>query len=270
MSIELIQYLLSVISGVLVGFSLGLIGGGGSILAIPLLLYFVGYDHPHIAIGTTALAVGINSYLNLIPHALRHNVILKNGLFFTIPGIFGVLLGTELGLLTPGKSLLFLFGILMIGVAILMIVRLNGKTGNKKALEDEKDNQKREINIPKIISIGAVVGFASGYFGIGGGFLIVPGLLFSSNLPLIQAIGTSLMSVGTFGVVTAIRYGLAGKLNILISVLFVLGGISGGWVGAKISSQMPRRTLTYVFSGIIIAVAIYVMILNANYFISSL
>ncbi|MFP3318605.1 MAG: sulfite exporter TauE/SafE family protein, partial [Thermoplasmata archaeon] len=115
--ITYLQMILSIISGLIVGFSLGLIGGGGSILAIPLLIYFVGYDHPHIVIGTTALAVSINALLNLIPHARKKHVIFKKGIIFSIPGIFGVLVGAELGLLTPGKKLLFIFAILMIIIA---------------------------------------------------------------------------------------------------------------------------------------------------------
>ena len=118
-----VQIFLSIISGVLVGFSLGLIGGGGSILAIPLLIYFVGFDHPHIVIGTTALAVGVNAYLNLIPHTLKKHVNYKIGLEFTIPGIAGVLIGSELGLLTPGNDLLFFFSFLMIGIAVYMLKR---------------------------------------------------------------------------------------------------------------------------------------------------
>ena len=262
MSIELIQYILSLISGLLVGFSLGLIGGGGSILAIPLLLYFVGYDHPHIAIGTTALAVGINAYLNLIPHALHHNVVVRKGIYFTIPGIVGVLIGTELGLLTPGKSLLFFFAILMIGIASLMVYRIRKKPQKGHTQMDSKE---KDMNLFAILTTGLGVGFASGYFGIGGGFLIVPGLLFATDLPIIQAIGTSLMSVGTFGIVTAIRYGIAGKLNILFSVLFVLGGVGGGWIGTRISSKLPRTTLTYVFAAIIVLVAIYMMVVNYSY-----
>ncbi|MGC8620287.1 MAG: TSUP family transporter, partial [Thermoplasmata archaeon] len=111
--ITTIQIILSIISGVIVGFSLGLIGGGGSILAIPLLIYFVGFDHPHIVIGTTALAVSINAFLNLVPHAKKKNVNFRKGVLFSIPGIIGVLIGAELGLLTPGNKLLFIFAILM-------------------------------------------------------------------------------------------------------------------------------------------------------------
>jgi len=75
--ITYLQMVLFIISGLIVGFSLGLIGGGGSIFAIPLLIYFVGYDHPHIVIGTTALAVSINAFLNIIPHARKNMWYLK-------------------------------------------------------------------------------------------------------------------------------------------------------------------------------------------------
>jgi Predicted permeases len=249
----ILQAILSVISGILVGFSLGLIGGGGSILAIPLLIYFVGYHHPHLAIGTTALAVGINAYLNLIPHALKKNVKYKEGIIFTIPGVAGVLGGSELGLLTPGKFLLFFFGFLMIAIAIYMLVHKPGQDGK---------DIKSGLSYKKIIPVGVAVGFASGYFGIGGGFLIVPGLLFGGGLNIIQAVGTSLISVGTFGVTTAIRYALNGELNIVLSAFFILGGIAGGWGGARIANRLPRRTLTEVFAFIVIAVAIYIIIKN--------
>lgn len=255
--ITLIQIVLSIISGFLVGFFLGLIGGGGSILAIPLLIYFVGYDHPHIVIGTTALAVSINAFLNLVPHARKKHVDFKKGVLFSIPGIIGVLIGAELGLLTPGKKLLFIFAILMIVIAVYML---------KRKCVDESVNPCRKISYPKLFGIGFVVGFASGYFGIGGGFLIVPGLIYSGALNIIQAVGTSLISVGTFGLVTALRYSLSGDLNILITVLYIIGGIGGGWTGAHFASKVSKRALTEIFAIIIILVAIYMLYMNFSAF----
>lgn len=255
--ITLIQIFLSIISGFLVGFSLGLIGGGGSILAIPLLIYFVGYDHPHIVIGTTALAVSINAFLNLVPHARKKHVDFKKGVLFSIPGIIGVLIGAELGLLTPGKKLLFIFAILMIVIAVYML---------KRKCVNESVNPHRKISYPKLFGIGFVIGFASGYFGIGGGFLIVPGLIYSGALNIIQAVGTSLISVGTFGLVTALRYSLSGDLNILITVLYIIGGIGGGWIGAHFASKVSKRTLTKIFAIIIILVAIYMLYMNFSAF----
>ena len=254
-----IQMVLSVVSGLLVGFSLGLIGGGGSILAIPLLIYFVGYDHPHIVIGTTALAVGINALLNLIPHFRKKNVNFKVGSFFSVFGIIGVLVGTEMGLLTPGKDLLFIFAILMIVIAILMLRRKCINTCVKP--EIKKSNF-------KIALYGLFVGFASGYFGIGGGFLIVPALIYSAGLNILQAIGTSLISVGLFGLTTATRYAISGDLNIIISVLYIIGGIAGGWIGASLAHSVPKRTLTKIFAIIIILVAIYMIYMNITVLMS--
>ena len=256
-TISNIQIILSLISGILVGFSLGLIGGGGSILAIPLLIYFVGFDHPHIVIGTTALAVGINAYFNLIPHTLKKHVNYKVGLEFTIPGIAGVLIGSELGILTPGNDLLFFFSFLMIGIALYM---LNRKCIDLSQVERKIVNSSRSLYI--LILTGLIVGFASGYFGIGGGFLIVPGLLFGGGLNILQAVGTSLMAVGTFGVITAARYAISGDLDILISALFIIGGIFGGWFGAKLAGKVPKRRLTQVFAIIVIIVAFYIMYQN--------
>ena len=252
-----IQVILSVISGILVGFSLGLIGGGGSILAIPLLIYFVGFDHPHIVIGTTALAVGVNAYLNLIPHTLKKHVNYKVGIEFTLPGIAGVLAGSELGLLTPGNDLLFFFSFLMIGIAAYMLKR---KCIDISQVERKIARSSKSLAI--LILTGLIVGFASGYFGIGGGFLIVPGLLFGGGLNILQAVGTSLMAVGTFGVITAARYAISGDLDIIISALFIVGGIFGGWFGARLAGKVPKRRLTQIFAIIVIIVAIYIMYQN--------
>lgn len=120
----------------------------------------------------------------------------------------------------------------------------------------------QRVKLQRIIPIGFAVGFASGFFGIGGGFLIVPGLLFSTGICMIKAVGTSLISVGTFGVTGALTYALAGEIDPIISVLYLVGGIAGGYVGAKIASSMPRGMLRKVFAIIIIAVAIYIMYQN--------
>ncbi|MGC9193573.1 MAG: sulfite exporter TauE/SafE family protein [Thermoplasmata archaeon] len=252
-----IQIILSVIAGLIVGFSLGLIGGGGSILAIPLLIYFVGFNHPHIVIGTTALAVSINAFLNLVPHARKKHVNFKKGILFSIPGVIGVLIGAELGLLTPGNKLLFIFAILMIVIAIYMLKR--------KCVNVAVDPTYKESYV-KLLSIGLLVGFASGFFGIGGGFLIVPGLIYAGALNIIQAVGTSLVSVGVFGLVTAIRYSLNGDVNLIISALYIVGGIFGGWIGTYYASKVSKRLLTKIFAIIIILVAIYMLFMNLTAF----
>ncbi|MDQ0245119.1 putative membrane protein YfcA [Bacillus fengqiuensis] len=120
MTIE--QWVLTVASGGIVGFTLGLIGGGGSILAVPLMLYVVGVQDPHIIIGSTAFSVSINAFLNLIPHARAGHVHWKPAIIFAIPGAIGAYFGSTLGKLVPSKQLLFLFALLMIFMAIKMIL----------------------------------------------------------------------------------------------------------------------------------------------------
>jgi len=267
-----IQYILSIISGILVGFSLGLIGGGGSILAIPLLLYFVGlangippnspeYSYiTHLTLGTTALAVGLNAYINSYMHWRKGNVRVLEGIIFTIPGVLGDILGAYISHLMSGALILFLFGFLMIAVAIRMWkTKCSPKT---YTTQNGKIGLAQRVKLNRVVPAGFLVGFASGYFGIGGGFLVVPGLLFSTGVDMLRAVGTSLISVGTFGVTAAATYAFYGDINILISVLYLIGGILGGYVGSSIASRMSRQTLRRVFAIIIILVAIYTMYLN--------
>ncbi len=255
--------MLIVFSGLLVGTSLGLIGGGGSILAIPLLIYLVGYDHPHAAIGTSALAVGVNAYLNLIMHRKKGHVNSRSGLAFTVPGLVGVLAGAQLGLDTSGKELLFLFAILMFVIAFLMFRRSYHE--ETRQIDPQKHGNH---SWPKITLMGLAVGFGSGFFGIGGGFLIVPGLMYSAGLAIIEAVGTSLLSVGSFGLLTAARYSLSGDINLLVSAFFITGGIFGGLIGTSLSSRMNGKTLTRLFSVVIIAVAVYMLLVNWPAFLS--
>lgn len=258
MIVTLLQLLLSIISGLAVGFTLGLIGGGGSIMAIPLLLYFVGIDNVHYAIGTTALAVGINAYVNAISHFRRSRVNMRTGVVFSAIGVMGVLIGSSVGLITGSNSLLVLFSVMMMGIGVLMY------TGKGRKVEDSPEKmQKGGMGNRKGGKLGIfsiLTGFSSGFFGIGGGFLIVPALIYSTGMEIDQAVGTSLLVVGTFGILTALRYGLSGNLIYSVSLFYIIGGVLGGIVGARVSAGMPKDTLRKVFSVIVILVGIYVMI----------
>lgn len=249
-----IQILLAVLSGGAVGFTLGLIGGGGSILAVPLLLYVVGLHDPHIVIGSTAFAVAVNAYLNLIPHWKAKHIRWKAAIAFAIPGAVGALLGSGIGKMVNGKALLFLFAILMLVIAILML----------RPKKNTATDAELKIKMSRVTFTGFLTGCVSGFFGIGGGFLIVPGLMFSTGMAMIDAIGSSLVSVGTFGLTTAISYAASGFINWFVVALYVAGGIGGGWMGTKLSTRLSknRRLLQLVFSGIIIIVAIYMLYVN--------
>lgn len=253
MVFDYIQAIKAILSGTLVGFSLGLIGGGGSILATPLLLYFVGVASPHIAIGTSALAVSLNAFANFYEHAKRKNVLLKCAIAFAIIGSIGAFIGSSIGKLLDGQILLLFFGFLMILVGILMITKKN-------------DDANIETIVTRIICfktafIALITGFVSGFFGIGGGFLIVPALIFATQMPILKAIGSSLLAVGAFGFTTAINYAFSGQIDWLVGFEFIIGGIFGGIFGASIAHKIaPQKgLLNKIFAGLIFIVAIYVI-----------
>ncbi|MFP5115549.1 sulfite exporter TauE/SafE family protein [Bacillaceae bacterium C204] len=252
------QVLLSIVSGTIVGFVLGLLGGGGSILAVPLLLYVVGIKDPHVVIGTSASAVAINAYANLIPHARAGNVQWKAAIVFAVPGALSAYTGSMIGKLVPGKQLLFLFAILMIVMGVKMAM--------PKKKKSQADDIKNQVKLPQLIIMAILVGLLSGFFGIGGGFLIVPGLIFATRMPMIAAIGSSLVSVGTFGLTTAVSYSLSGLVNWWVMLAFVGGGVGGGMVGAWLAARLSKqqRTLHHIFSGVVMLVAIYMLIINAE------
>ena len=110
--------------------------------------------------------------------------------------------------------------------------------------------------------IGLIVGAFSGFFGIGGGFLIVPGIMLGSGMPILNAIGSSLLSVGTFGLTTAVNYAFSGLIDWKIAALFIVGGLVGGFFGMRAAMHLAenRRMLTYIFAGVIFAVAIYMLV----------
>ena len=253
--IESSTVILSILSGIIVGFVLGIIGGGGSILAVPLLIYVVGIEDPHVAIGTSALAVGANAAINLVYHKKSGKIKFKTGIYFAIPGVLGGIIGAQIGLITPGESLLVLFGILMIVVAYKII------TGKNKDVMENDSTQGLTIVLQKrkIWVTGIVVGLASGFFGIGGGFLIMPSLMFAGGLSITEAIATSLIPVSAFGLTTATMYGMENNVNWLISLFFVIGGAVGGFAGTRLMHRFPKKALRQIFSVILVAVAFYII-----------
>jgi uncharacterized membrane protein YfcA len=254
----ILHALLSIGSGSVVGFTLGLVGGGGSIMAVPLLVYVVGVPSPHVAIGTSAIAVAASAAANLAGHARAHTVKWPCALVFAVSGIAGAAGGAQFGKMVDGTRLLTLFGVLMIVVGILMLRprKSGGNTDVRLTLESS-----RKL-LPMLIGTGLLVGALSGFFGIGGGFLIVPGLIGATAMPLINAIGSSLVSVTAFGATTATSYAWSGLVDWPLAGLFVIGGALGGLLGTKLARHLAgfKNALSLTFSGIVIAVGIYVVV----------
>lgn len=253
-----VQDLLSIGSGGLVGFTLGLIGGGGSILAVPLLVYVVRVGSPHLAIGTSAVAVAVSALLNLVGHARAGTVKWRCASVFAVTGIAGSAVGAAIGKMIDGQKLLLLFGALMIVIGLAMLRPRKGGDDPDVRLSR---NSARQM-LPPLVGTALGVGSLSGFFGIGGGFLIVPGLVAATGMPLINAIGSSLLSVSAFGATAAASYAVSGLVDWRISGYFILGGLIGGLFGNLLSRRLAsqKRTLNLVFAGVVVAVGVYVAV----------
>ncbi|MGN6279440.1 MAG: sulfite exporter TauE/SafE family protein [Sphingomonas sp.] len=257
--LDTIQYLLGALSGALVGFSLGLVGGGGSILAVPLMVYLVGVPSPHMAIGTSALAVAANAATGLASHARAKTVKWRCGVVYAAAGIVGALIGSTAGKAFDGQKLLFLFALVMVVVGVLM---LRGRKGG-----GDPNAQCTRENAPKVGGFGFGTGLFSGFFGIGGGFLIVPGLVASTRMPMINAVGTSLVAVTAFGLTTALNYALSGLVDWPLAGIFIVGGVIGGVSGTILARRLSGTgALTTVFSALIFVVAAYMLWKSATTF----
>jgi uncharacterized membrane protein YfcA len=245
--------LVTILSGGAVGFLLGLLGGGGSILAMPLLLYAVGVPTVHQAIGTSALAVSVSALANLANYARSGQVKWPCALVFAGAGVVGAWLGSSFGKLVDGRALLGLFALVMLAVAASMVrrkekgadgdVRLDGRIAARLAV------------------IGFGTGALSGFFGIGGGFLIVPGIMLGSGMAMINAIGSSLFSVSAFGATTATNYALSGLVDWLLAAKFIGGGLGGGLLGvlaARRLSPLPSA-LPRLFAAVVALAGLYML-----------
>jgi uncharacterized membrane protein YfcA len=257
MTIGLLAAALATASGAVVGLTLGLIGGGGSILAVPLLVYLVGVPSPHIAIGTASIAVALNAAFGLIAHARLGRVKWPCAIVFATAGMLGALVGSALGKALDGTKLLALFGLVMIAIGIAML-----RPPGQGALKDVRLTAKTAPQmLPRLLGTGGGVGLLSGFFGIGGGFLIVPGLVLATGMALQSAIASSLFAVTAFGLTTAGSYAYSGLVDWRLAALVIAGGIAGSLVGTRANARLQghRRVLAGIFAAVVISVGIYII-----------
>lgn len=238
---------------VFVGISLGLLGGGGSILTVPLLAYVAGLDAQH-AIATSLLVVGVTSAVGAITHARAGRVRWKIAAIFGAAAMAGAYGGGRLAHLIPGNILLIAFSVIMIAAAVAML----------RGRRDLTDESAGPLPVAKIILQGAVVGTISGLVGAGGGFLLVPALALLGGLPMPAAVGTSLVviSMQSFA-------GLAGHLSTeaidwklagMVTAAAVVGSIIGGLLTSRVDPAVLRKA----FGWFVLAMAAFVLAEEAN------
>lgn len=242
----------ALLSGALVGALLGLFGGGGSVLATPLLLYVVGLRDPHVAIGTSAAAVAVNAAMNLVGHGRGGRVKWPCATVFAGAGLLGSFMGSSLAKAVEGQRLLLFFAVAMAAIALSMLRRPTS--------EGDPDIHITWPLVLKLAPVGVLTGLAAGFFGIGGGFLIVPGLMAATGMTLANAAASSLLSVAVFGAATSLNYALSGQVDWPVAGLVILGGLGGGALGVRGAGLLAGRVVLArrLFAGLVLLVAAYV------------
>ncbi|MFN8081085.1 MAG: TSUP family transporter [Kineosporiaceae bacterium] len=231
-----------------VGVSLGLLGGGGSILAVPLLVY-VGRLDPHQATAASLFIVGVTSAVGSVSHARQGRVRWRTGLVFGLAGMAGAYAGGRASALVPGTVLLVAFALMMLAAAAGM---LRGRRETRSTRE--------ELRIPAAVGLGTVVGLVTGFVGAGGGFVIVPTLVLVAGLSMPAAVGTSLLVIALQS--TA---GLAGHLagtrlpwGLVLAV--TASAVLGSLAGSRLTGRIPAAALRRAFAVLVIAIAALVLI----------
>lgn len=240
---------------ILIGISLGLLGGGGSILTVPILVYALGVEEKS-AIAGSLMIVGITSAAAAIQHARAGNVQWRTGLIFSGAGMAGAFAGGRLAAYIPGPALIGLFAVVMLatGAAMWRKKPVEAAAG-EKALEAKP----KHLPIGKILGEGLVVGVVTGLVGAGGGFLVVPALALLGGLPMHQAVGTSLVVIALKSFAGFAGY--AGHVEVdyqLISIMSV-AAVIGSFGGARIGRTVSQEKLRKGFAVFVLLMAVYLL-----------
>ncbi len=237
-----------------IGLSLGLIGGGGSIITVPVLVYVLGIP-AHEAVGMSLAVVGATSLVGAFLHYRKGNLELRTGLTFGAAGVVGAFLGTPLTHLFSSQVLLLTFASLMLVVAVMMLTK-------KSSAEIEIETKEKSTSVWKALLAGFGVGVLTGFLGVGGGFLIVPALVMVGGLAIKEAIGTSLLVIFLNCVAGLAGHLSYGGFDLRLTILVTILAVGGTILGTILSHRLAAQRLQKSFAFFVLAVAIFLFVKN--------
>ena len=250
--------------GAFVGIVVGSLGAGGGILSVPILVYILGQD-PHQATGLSLIIVGLTAAVSLATRARSGNVAWREGALFALAGLVGTWAGSALGPLVSARALMLSFCALLGAVAVFMV---RSQLRPSVASSSDEAGGAADVQGPwtlvticRVVALATLTGFLTGFFGVGGGFAIVPALHLALRYPMKRASATSLLVMvitAAFGVVSR---SLAGSFTItaeagVMVALFTAASMGGGIVGARLTKRVSNRVLGLVFAALLVCVAV--------------
>lgn len=240
--------LLAIVLSLLIGLSLGLLGGGGSILTLPILVYAVGVE-PREAIATSLIVVGVTSLVAVAQHARKGNVDLRTGAIFGVAGMIGAYLGGVVAGFFPATVLLLLFAGIMVATAVAML--------RGRGVSAEKAHQR--LPVGRVLFDGLVVGLVTGLVGAGGGFLVVPALALLGGLPMHRAVGTSLLVIAMKSFAGFAGHATHVNIDLTLTSVVTLAAVVGSFGGAALAPRVPASSLRKYFAWFVLAMAAYLV-----------
>ena len=266
--------LVAVVAGALIGLSLGALGGGGSILAVPVLVYALGQSPAEATTGSLVV-VGVTSLVGAVTAHRAGNVLLGRGLAFGLVATGGAVLGARASTAVPESVLLACFAVLMLVVGTLLAVRQ--WRGRRPSTDGERRTRPRiddpiitfsptfACQCPRALQVlvtATAVGLLTGFLGVGGGFLVVPALLLALSLPMEYAAGTSLVVITVTSLTAlAARAGSGVAPDWWLVVALTAAASVGAVVGARVAARADTRRLSAAFTALVLAVAAYTAVL---------
>jgi uncharacterized membrane protein YfcA len=240
---------LGLVLSLVMGGMLGLLGGGGSILAVPILVYVFGMDAKP-ALATSLLVVAVSSAIGATQHARRGNVWLRAALTFGGVAMVGAYGGARLAAYVPSHVLLLLFAGLL---GVTATVMLRGTAPGRRAPEAAT------AAFPRLAAEGLGVGMVTGLLGAGGGFLIVPVLMTLGGLPMHAAVGTSLLVIALNAGTALLGYLAHVSLDLRIAALVTVAAVTGSLLGGRLAARLPAATLRRAFAGLVLAMGVAIV-----------
>ncbi|WP_405107723.1 sulfite exporter TauE/SafE family protein [Micromonospora sp. NBC_01405] len=234
---------------VLIGISLGLLGGGGSVLAVPLLVYVADLPAKE-AIATSLLVVGVTSAVGVLPHARAARIRWRTGLIFGVAGMTGAYAGGRLAEFIPAGVLLTGFALMMLATAIAMI---RGRRGA------ERRPVPHELPVGRVVLDGVVVGLVTGLVGAGGGFLVVPALALLGGLPMPVAVGTSLVVIAMKSFAGLAGYLSSVSIDWRLAAVVTAAAVVGSLLGGRLTDRIPEDVLRKAFGWFVVVMGVFVL-----------
>jgi uncharacterized membrane protein YfcA len=258
------QLPLELVLGFGIGLSLGLLGGGGSILTVPALVYLVGQT-PQAAVATSLAIVGANSALGATFHHFKGSLNWKVAALFGGAGMLAAYLASGLSNYFAPATLLVAFALLMLAIGALMLRqdrRRQDWRRQEMSLEAGRVPAGPMRSAWVAVASGAGVGLLTGVLGVGGGFLIVPALVMLVGLPMYQAVGTSLVIIAANSLAGLLGHLDGPPFDLALTLAFVSAGLGGTFTGARLAHRLPAARLKQVFGGFVILLAVFMLVDN--------